>query len=299
VGDALWQGDEAALQQLAGQAGAMDASAAAALVERGNARRKQLGHYSGAMFFYGGEWYWGVDRLYHLENRLQSLGARTVGERRLLAPRPLIDTGRLTADGRLTVEIFASLRSPYTSIIFDRAVDLVGDTDVVLAVRPVLPMVMRGVPVTREKGRYIFSDTQREAQTLGLDWGRVVDPIGDPVRRAFSLYPWAEQQGKGAGLLSAFMHAAFFDGIDTNTDRGMQSVVERAGLDWQAALKHADPDGFADQLEQNRLEMYGFGCWGVPCFRLLDESGDALLEVWGQDRLWLVARKIQQVLAGK
>ena len=32
----------------------------------GNNLRNKLGHYSGAMFYYEGEWYWGVDRLYHL-----------------------------------------------------------------------------------------------------------------------------------------------------------------------------------------------------------------------------------------
>ena len=49
-----------------------------ALQERqsaGNNLRSKLGHYSGAMFYYEGEWYWGVDRLYHLEARLKSLGA--------------------------------------------------------------------------------------------------------------------------------------------------------------------------------------------------------------------------------
>jgi 2-hydroxychromene-2-carboxylate isomerase len=299
LGEVLWCGNAEALQQLAERAGAMDAGLAAAVVERGNRRRQKMGHYSGAMFYYAGEWYWGVDRLYHLENRLQSLGASNSRERRLLAPRPLIDTGRLSADGRLTLEIYMSLRSPYTSIIFDRAVKLATDTDVALILRPVLPMVMRGVPVTREKGHYIFRDTAREAQTLGLNWGCIVDPIGDPVRRAYSLYPWADQQGRGAELLSAFMHAAFFQGIDTNTDAGMQRVVEAAGLDWHVAQQHADSDGYAEQLEENRLAMYGFGCWGVPGFRLLDERGETLLAVWGQDRLWLVARTIQQVLAGK
>ena len=34
---------------------------------------------SGAMFHYGGEWYWGVDRLYLLERRLAELGKENVG----------------------------------------------------------------------------------------------------------------------------------------------------------------------------------------------------------------------------
>lgn len=51
-----------------------------------------------------------------------------------------------------------------------------------------------------------------------------------------------------------------------------------------------------DELEENRLAMYGFGSWGVPSFRLLDESGEPLLALWGQDRLWLFSREIQRLL---
>ena len=36
---------------------------------KGNALRATLGHYSSGTFYYAGEWYWGVDRLYHLEKR--------------------------------------------------------------------------------------------------------------------------------------------------------------------------------------------------------------------------------------
>jgi 2-hydroxychromene-2-carboxylate isomerase len=44
--------------------------------------------------------------------------------------------------------------------------------------------------------------------------------------------------------------------------------------------------------------MYAAGLWGVPAFRLLDASGAERLAVWGQDRLWLVAREIAR-LAGE
>jgi 2-hydroxychromene-2-carboxylate isomerase len=49
-------------------------------------------------------------------------------------------------------------------------------------------------------------------------------------------------------------------------------------------------------LEENRLAMYAAGLWGVPSFRLLDAQGHPLLALWGQDRLWLVAREIQRQL---
>lgn len=42
--------------------------------------------------------------------------------------------------------------------------------------------------------------------------------------------------------------------------------------------------------------MYHNGLWGVPSYRLLDESGNEILALWGQDRLWLFAREIQRQL---
>ncbi|MCZ6457876.1 MAG: DsbA family protein, partial [Gammaproteobacteria bacterium] len=237
------------------------------------------------------------DRFYHLEKRLIELGVRREEAGSLVAPRPEIANGPLQDDGSLTLEIYPSLRSPYTSFIFDKAVELARETGVRLVVRPVLPMVMRGVPATREKGRYIFSDAAREARDLGLDWGDVYDPIGEPVRRCYSLYPWAREQGRDIELLSAFLDAAFSHRVNTNTTKGMRHVVERAGLSWEAAHAVIDNDDWQAEIEANRLAMYSFGCWGVPSFRLLDTNGEAVLALWGQDRLWLIAREIQRLLA--
>lgn len=299
VGRALWADDEASLRQLAGQYGCADDSVISARTAAGTARRASLKHYSGAMFYYGGEWYWGVDRLYHLEQRLAGLGLdRRAGEPPLV-PRPDIDIGALKDDGRLTFEIFPSLRSPYTAISFDRAVNLARGTGVKLAIRPVLPMVMRGVPATRQKGMYIFWDAAREARAAGVPYGNFYDPIGDPARRGYSLYPWALEQGKGIELISAFLRCAFAEGVNILHDKGLRKVVEMAGLDWSRARQIVGQSGWEPLLEANRLAMYGSGLWGVPSFRLLDEAGKPILSLWGQDRLWLFAREIQRQLAAR
>jgi len=124
VSDALWRGDAAALDQLAQRHGSVAADAAMAVVAAGTAKRRELKHYSGAMFHYGGEWYWGVDRLYHLEARLAALGADRDSGKPLIAPRPAVDLGDLVDASDYTLELYASLRSPYTAVVFDRAVAL-------------------------------------------------------------------------------------------------------------------------------------------------------------------------------
>jgi 2-hydroxychromene-2-carboxylate isomerase len=299
VGDALWHGRADELQALATANGSADPSATKNKLADGDKRLSDLSHYSGAMFYYGGEWYWGVDRLYHLEKRLASLGVDREPGGPLIVDRPPLETGPLTDNGSLTLEVYPSLRSPYTSISFDRTLKLAEDTGVNLKVRPVLPMVMRGVSATRQKGMYIFSDTAREAREAGVPYGNFYDPIGEPVRKAYSIYPWACEQGKGNELLSAFLSCAFAQGISTNSERGLRTVVEQAGLSWSDAKSHIGGKRWEEILEENRMAMYNAGLWGVPSYRLLNQAGDEVLALWGQDRLWLVSREIQRQLAAR
>jgi 2-hydroxychromene-2-carboxylate isomerase len=296
VSAALQGGTHDSLTALAESMGATSAEVAAAALKAGAQRREALGHYSGAMFYYGEQWYWGVDRLYHLEQRLRELGAGRDEGAALLYPRPEIDTGSYRDNGSLTLEFYASLRSPYTALIFDSTVELAERAGVRLDLRPVLPMVMRGVPATRAKGFYIFSDAAREARELGVPMTRFADPIGEPVRRCYSLFPWAQGQGKRVALMNSFLNAAFREGINTNSNRGLRKVVERAGLSWSEAQEHLGSEGWQDELERNREAMYAFGSWGVPSYRLVDAKGNTVLWAWGQDRLWLVAKTIQRLL---
>jgi 2-hydroxychromene-2-carboxylate isomerase len=296
VGHALWSGSEVALQELGKVHGFSSLEEEKAKYENGNTRRDSLKHYSGAMFYYGGEWYWGIDRLYHLEQRLSDLGADRHPNTAVIMPKQEVKAGQLRDNGSLTLEVFASVRSPYTAMIFDRALELAQTTGVALQVRPILPMVMRGVSATREKGIYIFSDAAREARASEVPFGQFYDPIGEPSRRCFSLYPWACTQGKGNELLSSFLSAAFAEGVNTNKESGLRYVVEKAGLEWALAKQVVGQDGWQDTLEENRLAMYESGLWGAPSFRLLDRNNKVVLALWGQDRLWLVAKEIERLL---
>ena len=292
VSEALWSGDAGALAGLA-EKGASDAELNAAL-DGGSARLAKQGHYSGATFFYGGEWYWGVDRLFHLENRLRELGACKEPEAPLIAPRPEVDVTGVDAS-RLRLDFYPSLNSPYTSIVFDRTIALKDACGIEFHHKPVLPMVMRGIPAPRPKAQYIMFDTKREADAEGVPFGNLIMPIGTPTRRAYSLLPWAMAQGKDEALMSSLLEHAFALGVGLHTDLGMQRAVEAAGLDWAEAQKVLGSDDWKAMVERNQDEMVdGLGLWGVPSFRLSGPDDLPDLAVWGQDRLWLVAAEIRR-----
>ena len=294
VSDCLWRGDAAGLKALAAEHGTLPVGAAAAKLDQGKARRAALKHYNGAMFYYEGEWYWGIDRLSHLEQRLRRFSAIRNDGADLVAPRLRILDTFPSGAAEMTLEYYVSLRSPYTAISWEPTLAMAKAAGIRLDVRPVLPMVMRGVPATFAKGFYIWKDVAREAKELGVEYGKFYDPVGGPIKQGLSLYMWAEGLGRGNDLFGAFLKAAFAKGINTNSRAGMRRVVEMAGLDWKAAQKHLEDKTWQDIVEQNRKTMYDLGIWGVPSYRLLDRDGNDVLSVWGQDRLWLVSRKIAE-----
>lgn len=296
VSEALWSGDQRALAEFAEQ-GASAAELDAAL-DAGSARLAKYLHYSGAMFYYGGEWYWGVDRLFHLENRLRELGVCKEPEAPLIAPRPSADVSGVDAS-RLRLDFYPSLNSPYTSIVFDRTIALKDACGIEFHHKPVLPMVMRGVPAPRPKARYIIFDTKREGDFEGVPFGNLIMPIGTPTRRAYSLLPWAISQGKDEALMSSLLSHAFARGVGLHKEAGMRKAIEAAGLDWSEAQKVIGDEAWKAMVEKNQDEMVdGLGLWGVPSFRLSGPEGEEDLAVWGQDRLWLVAAEIRRRASG-
>lgn len=254
--------------------------------------RQKLGHYLGATLFYAGEWYWGIDRLHHLERRLQDLGAQRTGADTaageflfppaadLTEPMPLADAP--------PIDFFFSLRSPYSAIVAPRVFDLGRHTGAPIRLRYVLPMVMRGLPVPREKRTYISLDAAREARLHQAPFGRINDPVGRPVERGLALMPLAERMGQGQAYVLSFMRGVWAEGLDAGSDRGLRRIAERAGLSWPDALAAMENDAWRSTAEANRVELLGLGLWGVPSFRVYDTA------VWGQDRLWAIQNALFQ-----
>ena len=275
-------------------AGQVTAEEAEAALDAGSARLAELDHYSGAMLYYAGEWYWGVDRLFHLEERLRELGVCKEPGQPYIAPRPELDVRGVDASG-LQLHFFPSLNSPYTAIIYDSTIELSRACKINLHHKPVLPMVMRGVPAPSTKATYIFFDVKRESEFLGVPFGNTVITIGEPTRQSYSLMPWAKSLGKDIELLSTLLRYAFAEGIGLHKKKNIKRAVEEVGLEWKEALKHFGGEDWKPFIEKHQDEMVeGMGLWGVPSYRLCGPDGEPDLEVWGQDRLWLVAAEIRR-----
>jgi len=285
VGDALWRNDQAALARLGIGAAAEQATA---ILAAGSAKRARLGHYLGATLYFEGEWYWGVDRLSHLEQRLRSAGLARTAEGPWIVQVPRVECRHRPTNGhRPELHFFCSLRSPYTYLAVARVLELARCYDARLLLRFVLPMVMRGLPVPRDKRLYILRDSKREAEFLGLPFGRIVDPVGAPTECGLAVLHRAIEAGEGPQFLESFMRGVWAEGLDAGSNAGLRAIAGRARLD-AAFVKAALSDThWREVARANREEMLALGLWGVPSFRV-----DCNPARWGQDRLWQVERDL-------
>jgi 2-hydroxychromene-2-carboxylate isomerase len=284
VSAALWRGQAlTALRDAAGDVLPTAGTAATAHHQAAADRlRQQHGHYLGATLLYAGEWYWGIDRLHYLEQRLQALGAQRPGVQGPLFPPGADWDAPVPVSRPLPIDFFVSLRSPYSAIVAPRVYALARHAGVPVRLRYVLPMVMRGLPVPREKRSYITLDAAREAHLRAIPFGRLNDPVGRPTERGLALIPLAQRTGCEEAYLLSFMRGVWAQGIDAGSDRGLRTIAERAGLHWEDARAALRDEGWRSIAEANREALFALGLWGVPSFQVGD------LAVWGQDRLWAV-----------
>lgn len=282
ISAALWSDPKALASLSPASQQTPGASRVADHLKAGNALRQRLGHYLGGMFHYAGEWYWGIDRLHHLERRLQALGAQAAGVTGLMFAPGLDLAESAPRPAPPAIDFYVSLRSPYSAIVTERVFELARRTGAAVNIRYVLPMVMRGLPVPLAKRYYISLDTAREAFMRGIAFGRLNDPVGRPTERGLALLAFAMRAGQGERFLVSFMRGVWAEGIDAGSDRGLRRITERAGLNWPEARAALKEPGWRKTAEENRQTMFGLGLWGVPSFC----AGDTA--VWGQDRLWAI-----------
>lgn len=266
------------------------------MLGRNQQRLRKLGHYNSAMIHYGGEWYWGVDRLHYLTEWLDELGAaRSSAAKSSLASIhqamqvSLPVTPPSAARNLPPLELFFSFRSPYSYLCLRRVYEIVDSFGLKLKIRPVLPMVMRGMQVPRSKLVYVVKDASREAERLNIPFGKFADPIGAGAERCLAVFCYAVGEKRERDFLINAGEAIWARGIDVATDHGMRKVTGRTGLFWPDVMASMQDDSWQTMADENRVALMESASWGVPTMRL----GNFVF--WGQDRDWLLVRHIEEL----
>lgn len=198
----------------------------------------------------------------------------------------------------LHLETYWSFRSPYSYLATPRLVAFAAAYDVTVTIRPVRPLATRDPAFFSRMAPgwrpYLFLDTARQAEYLGLPFRRPVpDPIvQDPVtnviataqphiRQLTHLGIAAAQRGKGLPYIDAVSRLLWSGTVDNwHTGDHLALAAAEAGLD-HAELMQAitrDPAQHDRALAANEAALADAGHWGVPCFVFRGEP------FFGQDR---------------
>ena len=290
LGEAVWWDDGPALAAIVERCGSVSGEEVRPALEANYAALERSGHYQPGMLYYGGDWYWGIDRLHFLEERLRREGLQGRLE---LNPGPspaLASMIHSAGEDPLRLEVFVSFRSPYSYLSIPQLMELRDRHGIEVTVRPVLPMVMRGLPVPTAKRLYIVHDAKREADRLGIPFGHVCDPLGKGIGHCMAVF-FRCATGKGLELefTASVMRGIWSEARDVGHLPDLVFLAARAGIGDAEVRAAIEDSSWRESAKANREALTDIGLWGVPSLRIGSYSS------WGQDRIPLLEAEITRV----
>ncbi|MEM7277960.1 MAG: DsbA family protein [Pseudomonadota bacterium] len=286
--EAYWGGDLAAIKPRLDRLNSIVLEKSRQTHRNGVKALVEGGHYRPATLQFEGEWFWGIDRLHFLLSRCDAQGLARKGESQArvdlkadieaINPCELAD---LSVPEGQVLDVYFSFRSPYSYLALQRIQTLQESSGLQYRLRPVLPMVKRGLAVPRSKGFEIVKDTAREASRNKIPFGNLVDPL-QAVEELLGLFVRAEASDCAMRFSLAVLRAAWAGGVDLTDQRQRTRLLQEQGLALSTPCTDAQLEaGMALALE-NRERLTALDLWGVPAYHINGHKS------WGQDRLVLL-----------
>ncbi|WP_095011310.1 2-hydroxychromene-2-carboxylate isomerase [Tsuneonella mangrovi] len=207
----------------------------------------------------------------------------------------------------LSADLYFSFRSPYSYLAIGRYRELSETHDVDIALRPVYPIAIRDPDIlftNALQGRYIFIDSARSAQMLGIPyrWPRPDPVVQDMMTRKVSedqpyIYRLTRMgqiaQRLGCGLafadeVSKIIWSGEVD--DWHEGDHLANAAARAGLDLVEldAAVSAEAEVLDKEIAANQDSLAAAGHWGVPTLVVDGEP------FFGQDRIEMAKWRLTQ-----
>jgi len=228
IGEAVWRDDGAALASIVERYGSVSGEEVRPALEANYAALERAGHYQPGMLYYGGEWYWGIDRLQYLEDRLRREGLE--GSLNLTrGPAPHLASLIGSADGSPPrIEVFVSFRSPYSYLAMPQLIDL--------------------------RDRYFG----HVCDPLGKGIGYCMAVFFD----------CAVGKGLELELAHSVMQGIWAEARDVAHVPDMVFLAERAGIGDAEVRAGMEDRSWKEKGKANREALTDLGLWGVPSMRI-------------------------------
>ena len=279
INDALFTNNISDLKKIQKKYGLVDEQFRVKHLNINQSDQSKKGHYQSGVLFYNGLWYWGIDRFLFLEKRLKK---RSLYEGSILKEKKVTfqkEKSLILKSKSKKLDFYFSFRSPYSYISLKRAFDLEKKYDVELNIKPVLPMIMRGLPVPKKKRIYIVKDTARIARSINVPFGKISDPVGKGVENCMALYQHIKDRGKEKEFLLSATTGCWSESLNLANHEDLKKVVSRIGINFDEVKKLLKREDWREMTSKNQKDLENLGLWGVPSFHYKGFS------FWGQDRI--------------
>ena len=205
-----------------------------------------------------------------------------------------------------TIDVFWSLRSPYSYSVTPELLKLRADYDVAVVLRPVLPIALRAKQSIfdasdKKRPRYIVMDSMRRAQFLGLPFAW---PQPDPVVQDMETFDVPEEQPyiwrlsslgveaerRARGIDFAYHVSTLIWGGTRDWDQGelLAEATAEAGLDLAELETAIAGYDVRAEIERNHEMLEAAHHWGVPTMVFKGEP------FFGQDRIDTLRWRLDQ-----
>ena len=207
----------------------------------------------------------------------------------------------------LNADLYFSFRSPYSYLSIGRYRALTETHNVDIALRPVYPIAIRDPDIlftNALQGRYIFIDSARSAQMLGIPyrWPRPDPVVQDMMTRKVSedqpyiyrltrMGQAAQRHGKGIAFADEVSKIIWSGEVDDwHEGDHLAEAAQRAGLnlaDLDAEVE-AEAEALDAEIAANQDALAAAGHWGVPTLVFEGEP------FFGQDGIEIVKWRREQ-----
>lgn len=195
------------------------------------------------------------------------------------------------------VDVYWSMRSPYSYLVTPDLIRLREDFDVNVRLRPVFPIAIRTKATLfedngQQKVGYILMDMMRRGEMLGMP---IAFPKPDPIVQDMTTFtvadeqPYiyhltslaveAERQGKGIDLAYAVSHLIWGGEPGWNEGNRLADAVASAGLSLSELEQAVEQYDWLAVVNENHAALDAAGHWGVPTMVVNGEP------FFGQDRI--------------
>lgn len=292
VTGALWGTSTTTFESCVNRYGSLTADKASKIITANNSKLKRCGQYKSAMLYYAGEWYWGLDRLGHLAERLCSEGKqRDTGEiadyqrqyRHILQSYTSL---RARPKQVHPLDFYFSFADPYSYLVAERIFKLTELYKIPLNLKPVITSTNRLDKQQKAQRRYFLQDAKREAGRYEIAFGNLCDPAAAAIANCMALFAYAEQENQAQNFSLRALTAIWAKGADLSHSSAIKKLLSKTGLSWEKAQPYLQDFDWQSKTGQNLKGLQQLGIYATPGFQY-DE-----LRCWGQDRLWALEQAI-------